>query len=224
MEIRRLSHVMSAGGPVYPGDPTLLVEPQAQIASGDLANTFLLHLFNHYGTHVDGPRHFNPEGITLAEVPVERFQFVSVGLLDIPKGPDEVITAEEIAAALPEGQRCDLLMLRTGFEKHRAAEPEFYAGHMPGLSTAAAQAIVDEMPWVGAVALDTISAGAIAHPEHPVGSHRALCGYGRGDGRFVLIYEDVSMAGLTVAPVRVWGLPILVEGLDSAPVAMVAEV
>jgi kynurenine formamidase len=224
MELRLLSHVMSAGGPVYPGDPTLSVEPKASIAGGDVANTFLLHLFNHFGTHVDGPRHFNPEGITLAEVPVERFVFVSVGLLDIPKEADELITAEEIAEALPAGERCDLLMIRTGFEKHRGAEPEFYAGHMPGLSIGAAKAIVDEMPWVGAIALDTISAGPIAHPEDGVGAHRTLCGYGRGDGRFVLIYEDVSMAGLKIAPVRVWGIPLLVEGLDSAPVTMVAEV
>lgn len=223
MELLRLSHVMSAGGPVYPGDPALVIEPKSSIAEGGLANTYVLHLFNHFGTHVDGPRHFNAAGISLAEVPPERFVFASVGLLDIPKGPDEVILPEEISAALPEGQRCDLLLLRTGFEKHRASDPEFYAGHMPGISAAAARMIADEMPWVGAVALDTISAGSIAHPDEGTGSHQALCGLGRSDGRFVLIYEDVSMAGLTVAPVRVWGLPILVEGLDSAPVAMIAE-
>ena len=46
------------------------LEPHTSIAGGDTANTCTIHLFNHYGTHLDGPMHFYGKGIPLDQVPV----------------------------------------------------------------------------------------------------------------------------------------------------------
>ena len=58
-----LSYPIKDGDPTWPGNPTCSLEPHTSIAKGDTANTATIHLFNHYGTHLDGPMHFNPNGI-----------------------------------------------------------------------------------------------------------------------------------------------------------------
>ncbi len=219
-----LSHILRAGGPVYPGEPTLAVERRADMEAGDDCNTAVLHLFNHFGTHVDGPRHFNARGVPLAGLRAEAFVFSCVALLDVPRSDNELISAGDLGAALPGGWLCDLLLLRTGFGEVRGADPERYVSRSPGLAPEAARMVMEELRTVRAIALDTISVGAPARPEEGREAHRVLCGEGRTDGRFVLIYEDVNLAPLEDSPVRVWGLPLLVEGLDSAPATLVAEI
>ena len=224
MDVQMLSRVLRPGGIVWPGDPSLAVEQLYDLSRGDPCNAFLLHLFNHCGTHVDGPRHFNPDAPTLAEIPFDSFVFRSVALVDVPCDDEERIGPEALRRAVPAGWLCDLLMIRTGFGALRDAEPERYINHSPYLSPGAACLIANELPTVRAVAVDTLSVGSVACPEESGEIHRILCGTGRQDGRFVLIYEDVRMDHLWATPVRVWGLPLLVEGLDSAPVVMAAEV
>lgn len=219
-----LSHILRPGGPVYPGEPTLVVERRSDMDAGGHSNTAVLHLFNHFGTHVDGPRHFNARGLPLAVLPVEAFVFSCVALVDVRKWDNELIGAEELRAALPRAWLCDLLLLRTGFGEVREGDPERYVSRSPGLAAEAARMVVEELGTVRAIGLDTISVGAPAQREEGRETHRVLCGDGRTDGRFVLIYEDVNLAPLEESPVRVWGLPLLVEGLDSAPATLVAEV
>lgn len=219
-----LSRVLQPGGIVWPGDPPLAVEQVYDVSRGDACNAFLLHLFGHYGTHVDGPRHFNPDGPTLAELPIESFIFSSVALLDIPCCDEQCIGPDDLQQALPKGWLSDLLMIRTGFGTLRDTDPHRYVNRSAYLSPEAARLIADDLPSVRAVAIDTLSIGSAAHSQEGCETHRILCGNGRQDGRFVLIYEDVRMDHLRTTPLRVWGLPVLVDGLDSAPVIMVAEV
>ena len=49
-----LSYPIKDGDPTWPGNPTCSLEPHTSIAKGDTANTATIHLFNHYGTHLDG--------------------------------------------------------------------------------------------------------------------------------------------------------------------------
>lgn len=224
METVLLSYVLSPDQPVYPDSPQPAIEPVSRLSAGDACDTSVLHIFNHAGTHVDGPAHFNPDGVPLAALPIEWFVFRCVGLVDVPCVDDELVTAERLAAAVGRAERCDLLMIRTGFGRVREREGERYAAHSPGLAADAARYILEELPDTRAIALDTISAGAPAHREVGREVHRILAGCGRSDGRFVLIYEDVNLAVLENAPVRVWGWPLLVEGLDSAPSIVVAEI
>ncbi|MGD9518796.1 MAG: cyclase family protein [Armatimonadota bacterium] len=224
MDIVLLSYPLRVGGPVYPGEPTLTLDRLADTGAGDPCNSRLLHLFNHFGTHVDGPTHFNPSGPSLDALPIEAFVFQCPGLLDIPKTDDELITAGDLRATLPQGWLCDLLLLRTGFGRVRETDTERYIQHSPGLSPEAAELLFTDLPTVRAIALDTLSVSALAHRDDGRMTHQVLCGLGRKDGRFVLTYEDVNLVPLHEPPLRVWGLPLLFEDADGAPVTMVAEV
>lgn len=91
-----LSYPIKEGQPTWPGNPTFSLEPHTSIAGGDTANTCTIHLFNHYGTHLDGPMHFYGKGISLDQVPFEHFFFHKPLLLDIPKEPGGKLMPEDL--------------------------------------------------------------------------------------------------------------------------------
>lgn len=58
MKLYDVTVAISAGVPIYEGDPTVKIETVKQIAAGDSANVSNLCLGAHTGTHVDAPNHF----------------------------------------------------------------------------------------------------------------------------------------------------------------------
>ncbi len=60
------------GGVVYPGNPPIAISPQQEIAKGDSANVSSLAFGSHTGTHVDAPKHFFDDGVTVDEIPLDR--------------------------------------------------------------------------------------------------------------------------------------------------------
>ena len=221
MALVLLSYTLSEHTPVYPGEPPVSIKPRSSLQHGDVCNTFELFMTNHAGTHVDGPAHFNPDGPQLWQLPAEAFVYQSPYLIVLPKGPDELITAGELAKALSTDDEPDILLIKTGFSSCRFSDPELYRHRSPGLSATAAAWLIENIPSLRAVALDTISAGAPAHADEGQAAHRILCG--ADADRFVLIYEDVNLQPLTSSPSRIWAFPLLAKPLDSAPVTMVAE-
>lgn len=108
-----LSYPIKDGDPTWPGNPTCSLEPHTSIAKGDTANTATIHLFNHYGTHLDGPMHFNPNGISLDKVPVERFFYQKPLVIDVPKKAGEKILIEDLMPYKDQIAQADFLFLRT---------------------------------------------------------------------------------------------------------------
>src|SRR5678815_2632326 len=65
MHIYDITAPLSPSLPVYPGDPEVTITPIAQLQWGDAANVSRLVLSSHTGTHLDAPRHFFEEGLTI---------------------------------------------------------------------------------------------------------------------------------------------------------------
>ena len=86
MQYHFLSHPLNVADSGFPGEPTLRIEKSTRIADGDAYNSSILHLFNHFGTHYDAPAHFNPNGPTISELPIEHFIYEHPLLIDLPKG------------------------------------------------------------------------------------------------------------------------------------------
>ena len=59
--------------PVYRGDPRVKIRPAAEIRKGHPFNGLLLSLGSHTGTHVDAPYHFEPQGTTVDQLPLDTF-------------------------------------------------------------------------------------------------------------------------------------------------------
>lgn len=217
----KLSHTMRVGDPAFGGPMKLKVQQLSSFKEGP-AQTFLITLSNHDGTHIDAPNHFNPDGRVIADFTLDELTFSSPILLDIPKNSPSLITVEEIASfgGMLEGR--DILLIRTGYGRFRRTDPNRYSRFSPCLSPEAARFIVEELKSVRCIGVDMVSIGSPAFPQETVETHRILTGY--YGSRPVLIIEDMDLEGELTGLRRVIVVPLYVEGIDSAPCTVLGEI
>jgi arylformamidase len=212
--MRLLSYELGRDTPTYPGNPPVELRPFTSIADGDAANQVSLTTVNHNGTHVDAPWHFDPAGRRLDELDPATFVFWRPSIIDLPKGPNELITGEDLERFAPVIAGADLLLLRTGFgARTRASDPVAYGHSGPGFSESAGF-FLRQFPMLRCLAMDIISAGAPAHPGEAVAFHRAALGSAvtGAANPFVLLAEDCrldadvtagDLALVVLAPLRI---------------------
>ena len=220
---KRISYTLTTRDRAFPGAPTMHIQPFESMEKGDLLNTYQVTLFNHFGTHMDGPNHFNGNGRQLYEMELSRFIFERPLLIDIPKGEGEKVLAEDL---LPYGEKikeADLLLIRSGFGGMRQTDSKVDSERGPAVSSQAARYLVDHFPALKAIGMDWISLATPLDMEDGIRAHQILLG-AEGDGP-ILIIEDLDLRGLEDERLeRVYALPLFVEGIDSAPVTVVAKI
>ena len=91
-----ISYPIDKNAPGWPGNPSYEAQNYSSIEKGDSANTYILHLFNHFGTHMDAPNHFNDKGARMHTFPIDTFIYERPLLLDIPKGAGEKVTPADL--------------------------------------------------------------------------------------------------------------------------------
>ena len=222
-QLVRLSYDIRPGDPGWPGNFTYEWEQVSSIERGDVANFGILHLLDHFGTHVDAPNHFNPGGLRIAQVPIDRFVYERPVVVDVEKADRELVTRAELEAHAAELEGADLLLLRSGWSAVRASDPERYASEGPAVETAACEYLIDGFPGLKAVGMDWISLATPQRMDEGIPAHQVLCGVGRGD-RYVLIIEDVDLSRLPERVRRIYAFPLFPELSDSSPCTVVAEV
>lgn len=217
-----ISYPIRPDMPGWPGNPTYSVTPFESMERGMADNTCTITLFDHFGTHFDAPRHFVADGLTVSQLPFETFFYSAPLLLDVPKGSREKVEPEDLEPYAERIAGCDLLMIRTGYARVRREDPEEYSHNSPGVSSRAARYLRERFTGtLKAIALDTLSL-ATPHDESGDGvlAHQIMLG---GD-RYICIIEDVDMTGLPAGIESVTAIPLMLEGADSSPVTMWADV
>lgn len=214
-----LSHVIRELDPVWPGSVSLEIEPQSLIGHGDAANTFLLHVFNHLGTHMDAPYHFNQAGKKVVDLPAEAFRWQKPTLVDVPLEDEELLTPEHLHAF--DLWDTDILLIRSGWEKIRHLDPYRYAHHGPGLGLELALYMQEKLPSLRAIMIDWLSLASYAKQEIGVMVHQVLAG--QQHERAILGIEDAHLANLSKSPHWVIALPLRIDGIDGTPCTVVGE-
>ncbi len=214
-----LSHITSEGDPGWPGNPTLKISPFSQIGQGDVANTYSLEYFNHFGTHMDAPNHFNAQGLPVTALPADLFVYRHPYLLDQPLRESELLTARHLGLHDLEGVDC--LLIRSGFEQYRHTNPMMYAERGPGIGSDAATYLMDYCPALRVIVLDWISISAYQQLDDGFLAHQILSG-AKGHDHFILGIEDACLARVQTAPSWVVALPIRVDGIDGGPCTIIA--
>lgn len=112
-----LSHRLTSGGTVFPGDPQIRLAPAARIDADGFAVTSVT-MGSHSGTHVDAPSHTVAGGRMMDDVDVARL-IGRAHLLRVPGlAPRERIglaRLEDQLAALPDDAR--IVLLVTGWDR-----------------------------------------------------------------------------------------------------------
>lgn len=222
MKMQFLSHPINVNDPGFPGEPTCTIESCTRISEGAVYNSSIVHLFNHFGTHFDAPAHFNPNGVTISELPVEDFIYERPLFVDLPKGLGSLVEPEDLEPLLPQLLTSDALFLRTGLEAVRHSDPQAYAERGCAVSINAAQYLIDHAPHLKAIGFDFISLASPANPEHGVKAHQILLGkFGQ---HHICIIEDMALAAVNKDKLkRIIAMPLRVQGVDSAQVSVLGE-
>lgn len=225
---KMLSYPVEDTGINWPGCPSYIHGNVVSLAGGSNCNTSLITLFNHFGTHIDAPNHYNPNGPALNEVPFfERFIYDHPLVLDLPKKAGEKILPEDLAPYERQMTECDLLCIRTGFWEIRNQQKDLYNHNGPAVSAAAAKYLMDHFcGQIKAIALDFLS---LASPSDTIDgdeAHRYMLGM-HHDG-YIMIIEDCNLGALPAVIEdgdirRIYAIPLRFSGVDSGPVTVFAE-
>ena len=220
---RRLSYTLNVRDHAFPGAPTMRIEPFESMQKGDRLNTYNVTLFNHFGTHMDGPNHFNGQGRQLYELELSTFIFEKPLLVDIPKARPPLVEPEELMRFDEAIRAADLLLVRSGFSAMRASDNRAYSEEGPAISARAAELIVERYQNLKAVGMDWISLSSPLHLEDGIRAHQIMLG--KTGAEPVLIIEDIDLSGLDPDTLEtVFALPLFIEGIDSAPVTILAKI
>jgi arylformamidase len=66
-----ISVPLKSGMVHWPGDPDVIIKRNSDMNEGEDANTSIISMSNHTGTHMDAPLHFIKGGMSLDDLPLE---------------------------------------------------------------------------------------------------------------------------------------------------------
>jgi kynurenine formamidase len=181
----------------------------------DPMNATEMRMVCHFGTHVDAPCHFIPDGPAFHEIPIDRLCGPGV-VVRLECKPYATIEPETLAAAATDLRPDDILLLDTGWAAHLGTP--LYDQH-PCLSVAAAEWLVERRVKLIAIDFATPDLAVNRRPagfDWPV--HHVLLSQG------VLIAEHLTnLRALRSARVEVLFLALNIEGSDGGPCRVVAR-
>ena len=158
---------------------------------------------SHTGTHIDAPRHFVADGLTVEKLPLETF----VGptrVVDVSAQGDAPITAETVARANLNG--ATRVLFRTTNSEKRMGKREF-SQYWVGIAPDAAQALVDAGVKLAGIDYVTIESEETTK-EWP--THHILCGAG------VIILEGCKLNDIADGEYFMCCLPMRLKGSEAA--------
>jgi arylformamidase len=219
----QLSHYLSEHTPFYSFLPKPKLEQIYDLGKGDLCNSFYLTVSNHAGTHVDAPRHFCSEGRRITDYELSELVFSRPAVLDVLLVDEELIEQRHLEAEVAAApQDTDLVLMRSRFGRFRGDEWR-YVDRSPGFGPAAAEFLMERFPRLRGLALDLMSVSSPAHESEGAEAHRVFLGCTRYASRPILLVEDALLPDALPQLRRVFVIPWMFDGLDSAPCTMFAE-
>ncbi len=198
-----LSHDITHQMKVFPADPAVGILRHHDYQNGYFVSQVIFG--THTGTHIDVPVHKIKGGMTVDEVPIEKFTGRAL-VMDIPglKPLEEITPAhlDKYAAKL-DGVRA--VILRTGWGQH-FAQDDFFTS-FPGLSEEAVDWF--DTHKIRLIGLESPSVNALKHQE----IHTLLL------KKNILIVESLANVDkIRKEYVDFFAVPLKLKGLDGSPV------
>lgn len=182
----------------------------------DPMNATEIRMVCHFGTHVDAPCHFIPDGPAFHEIPLERLYGPAV-VWRIEAEPYGVIDVDDLARQQPQLSPGDILLLDTGWAADHFGTDRY--AQNPALTVAAAEWLAQQRVKLLGVDFLTPDLAVDRRPAHfdwPV--HHVLLSQG------VLIAENLTnLRPLIGRRVEAMFLALNIHGADGAPARVIAR-
>lgn len=204
-----LSHPLSNGLMVYPGDPVPYVSIATTIASHGY-NLKAIFLGSQTGTHVDAPYHFRDDGATIDRMPLDLFIGPGVVVRVPGKAAREPITLKDLEPYRDRIRPGAIVLFNTNwYQKH--GQTDFY--DHPFLSPEAGEYLLSR--GVRTVCVDAINIDPTGGTEFPI--HEMWAAAGGIIGENMANFDKIEHP----EPLIVM-FPLNLVGADGAPVRAVA--
>lgn len=194
--------------PVWPGDPPAQIKRIAKIENGDGYNLSRICCPLHWGTHIDAPYHFNPDGWTTGEIP-----------LDLLIGKVRVVRIADTDKIQPEHlQRFNLhgvkrLILKTDNSSFWSEKPlKFHQEFTAFTEETAAYLLSLQIKLVG---IDYLSVDLFSDSRNPV--HQAFC------RENIVVLEGLDLREVISGDYQMICLPLKIENADGAPARVILK-
>ena len=211
-----LSYYLDDKTPIYGGSSGIKIKPLSKIENGDSANTKELILHNHSGTHIDFPNHFISDGKLSNDYDANFWIFNNPHLIKIEARENEIISSKNFKIdSIPSNT--DFLIINTGFYKKRNTK-EFWNNN-PGFDPKLARILKSRCPKLKVLGMDSISLTSYQNRILGKKSHKEFLG-----ANDILIIEDMNLNNLSYNILRIFCFPLLVKGIDGAPVTIIAQI
>ena len=185
----------------WPGDPAVSIRQTASIEQGSVCNLTHLDHSVHTGTHMDAPRHFIRDGVTMETMPLE----ATIGPCRVIEIHDPVaIRRSDLETHRPEAGERILFRTRNSnryWPDHPFDEDFVY------LADEAAQLLAER--GVRTVGIDYLSVGGFHHDTAE--THWTLLGAG------IWVIEGLYLGHVPAGPYELLCLPLKIQGADGAP-------
>jgi arylformamidase len=202
-----VSVLLTAGMPVYPGNPEFECTPVKRIADGASSNEAKLVMGTHTGTHVDAPLHFFDGRPGVDQMSIELL-IGRARVIDLPHRGG--ITEQHLAAA---GLREDLrVLLRTPNSALWNSNDGFHTDYTY-ITEDGARFLVDQ--GVKVVGVDYLSVEQFNKAGAP--AHKVLLGNG------VIIIEGLDLSEADPGQYEMYCLPLKLANGDGAPARVVLK-
>ncbi|WP_424464370.1 cyclase family protein [Pseudoclavibacter helvolus] len=210
-----LTHPLTTGMQIYPGDPEVQLAPAASLAEEGVV-VHSLHLGSHSGTHLDAPSHSIAGGATVETIDLGRL-FAPLHVVDVSglALPGRRIHLADVDGQLSNVEPGAVVVFRTGWSE-QFGEPG-YLEH-PFLDARIASHLLEA--GVDVVGVDTLSPDRtdVSAASADLPFHDVFLGAGG------VIIENLTGLDAVGALVQPWisALPLPFTGLDGSPVRAVA--
>ena len=206
MNVIDLSHLITDGMQIYPGDPAPTIQRFLE-HDKDYCHVDRLNLGSHTGTHIDAPYHFLKGGKRITDFQAERFVGNGV-ILDVTHlEENEPISLEHMTTIKARLKPGCFVLIHTGWDRYFGEEK--YLRH-PYLSKEAAEFLAES--GVGLIGTDGLNIDSTVNEIFD--AHDVLL------SRDILIVENI--ANLHQVPKEGKGffsfLPLKLDNTDGSPV------
>jgi arylformamidase len=206
-----LSHFLDSNTPSYGGGLGFRRTALSSIENRNNSNSEEWCFKNHMGTHIDFPLHFFKNGKSLSDYKPEFFYFSKSLLIDVPVFENKIISPSDLSLIHTD---CEVLFIRTGFERFR--EDEIYWKNGPGVDPSVADFLRERFPSIRTIVFDFISLTSYQNRELGRDAHRAFL----ESGKEILIVEDAHLSGCSKSSFSSIISPFLVSRADGTPVTI----
>ncbi|WP_395733698.1 cyclase family protein [Prosthecobacter sp.] len=190
----------------WPGDPECHIKRVVSMDDGAVCNLTHLSMSAHTGTHMDAPRHFIADGMTMEQMPLEPvigrcrvFELLDCG--------DQITVDDLKKLKIAPRQR---VLFKTRNSTRSWAMNEFDKDFV-SIRADAARYLVDQ--GVVTVGVDYLSIGGFN--KDGVETHQIMLGAG------IWVIEGLNLAEIKAGYYELICLPLKLEGADGAPCRVV---